>query len=98
MKLGPEMYHLNTFYLHPNEGGSELAAGRGIQKTIKILYEINIISALTRPNNSLKKLRTSGFFCFHPEPFGFTVERRHKGWQGRGGKGRLNPIQGSSSY
>ena len=92
MKLGPEMYHLNTFYLHPNEGGSELAAGRGIQKTIEILYEINIISALTRPNNSLKKLRTSGFFYFHREPFGFTVERGQWGGRGTGGGGCIQKV------
>ena len=94
MKLGRDMYHVNTFHLHQNEGGSELAAGRGIQKTIKILYEINIISALTRPNNSLKKLRMSCFFYFHREPFGFTVERGQWGggeWRARGG---LNPIRG----
>ena len=65
--------------MHPNEGGSELAIGRGIQKTIKIFHEINIISALTRPNNSLKKLRMSCFFYFHREPFGFTVERAQWG-------------------
>ena len=94
MKLGPEKYHLNTFHMHPNEGGSELATGRGIQKTIKIFHEINIISALTRPNNSLKKLRTSGFFYFHREPFGFTVERGNGGGGGVGReRGALNPIR-----
>ena len=91
------MYHLNTFRLRPNEGGSELATGRGIQKTIKILYEINIISALTRPNNSLKKLRTSGFFYFHREPFGFTVERGQWGASGRE-RGGAKPHPGGASY
>ena len=93
MKLGPEKYHLNTFHMHPNEGSSELSTGRGIQKTIKIFHEINIISALTRPNNSLKKLRTSGFFYFHREPFGFTVERGNGGGGGWGERGGLNPIR-----
>ena len=96
MKLGPEMYHLNTFYLHPNEGGSELAAGRGIQKTIKILYEINIISALTRPNNSLKKLRTSGFFYFHREPFG--CWKGTMGGEGGRARGGAKPHSGGASY
>ena len=50
MKLGPDMYHLKTFHLHQNEGGSDLAGGRGIQKTIKKCHEINIISALTWSN------------------------------------------------
>ena len=89
MKLGPEKYHLNTFHMHPNEGGSELATGRGIQKTIKIFHEINIISALTRPKNSLKKLRTSGFFYFHREPFGFTTNGKV-----RGERGGLPPVRG----
>ena len=35
MKLGPDMYHLNTFHFDRNEGGSERAGGWGIQKTIK---------------------------------------------------------------
>ena len=61
MKLGPDMYHLNTFNLQQNEGGSDLTGGRGIKKTIKC-SEINIISALTRPNNSLKKAMNVGFF------------------------------------
>ena len=62
MKLGPEMYHVNTLHLHQNEGGSELTAGRGIQKTIKRCHEINKISALTRPNNNLKKAMNVGVF------------------------------------
>ena len=62
MKLGPEMYHVNAFHLHQNEGGSELAAGRAIQKTIKRCHENNKISALTRPNNSLKKAMNVGVF------------------------------------
>ena len=62
MKLGPDMYHLNNSYLHKNRGGSEWTGGRGIQKTIKRSHEINIISALTRPNNSLKKAMNVGSF------------------------------------
>ena len=27
MKLGPDMYHLHTFHLQENEGGSEWAGG-----------------------------------------------------------------------
>ena len=61
MKLGPHMYHLNTFLSDRNEDGSEWAAGWGIQKTVQKCYEINIISALTRPNNSLKNAMNLGF-------------------------------------
>ena len=64
MKLGPDMYHLNTFNLQQNEGGSDLTGGRAIKKAIKKCHEINIISALTRLNNSLKKAMNVGFFLF----------------------------------
>ena len=62
MKLAPGMYHLSSFHWQENEGGSELAAGRGIQKTVKICHEINKISALTPPYNSLKKAMNVGVF------------------------------------
>ena len=66
MNLGRDMYHLNTSHLHQNDGGSEWAEGKGsggcIQKAMKKCHEINIISALTRPNNSLKNAMKLGFF------------------------------------
>ena len=62
MKLGWDMYHLNTFHLEQNEGGSEWAGGGCIQKTIKKSHEINIISSLTSNKNSLKKAIKLGFF------------------------------------
>ena len=54
MKLAPDMYHLNNFDWHRNEGGIDWAGGGCIQKTIKKCDEICIISALTRPNNRFK--------------------------------------------
>ena len=62
MKLGPDMYHLNTFHIHRNEGGIELARGRGIQKTIEKCHKISIKVALTRRNNSVKKAMNVWFF------------------------------------
>ena len=62
MKLARDMYHPNTFDWHRNEGGIEWAGGGRIQKTIKKCDEISIISALTRPNNSLKKATSVGDF------------------------------------
>ena len=62
MKLGWDMYHLNTFHLEQNEGGSEWAGGGCIQKTIKKSHEINIISSLTSNKNSLKKAMKIGVF------------------------------------
>ena len=73
------MYHLNTSHLHKNGAGSEWAGERGIQKTIKRCHEINIISTLTSNKNSLKNATNVGFFYCHPKPFGFTVERVHRG-------------------
>ena len=92
MKLGPVMYHLNNSHLHKNGGGSEWVGGRGIQKTIKRCHEINIISALTRPNNSLKKTMNVGVF--------FTVFLNHlalllKGDTGE--RGANSPIRGRAS-
>ena len=37
------MYHLNTFHLDKDEGGSKWAGGVCIQKTIKKYHEINQI-------------------------------------------------------
>ena len=62
MKLGPDMYHLNTFNLQQNEGGSDLTGGRGIQKTMKKWHAINIISTLRSNKNSLKNAMKLGFF------------------------------------
>ena len=62
MKLGRDMYHLNTFHLQQNEGGSEWAGGECIQKTIKKSHEINIISSLASNKNSLKKAMKIGVF------------------------------------
>ena len=92
MKLGPDMYHLNTFHIHRNEGGSGLAGGPGIQKTIKKCHKISINVALTWPNNSLKKAMYVGVF--------FTVILNHlalllKGDTGGArGEAGLNPIRG----
>ena len=91
MKLGPDMYHLNTFNLQQNEGGSDLTGGRGIQKTIKKCHEINMISALTRPNNSLKNATNVGVFL--------TVILNHlalvlTGWHW--GRGAYLPYGGAS--
>ena len=90
MKLGPDMYHLNTFHIHRNEGGIELARGRGIQKTIEKCHKISINVALTWPKNSLKKAKNVGVF--------FAVILNHLAllliaeWAGRGGD---NPPYGA---
>ena len=66
MKIGPAIYHLNIFHLNRYRGGREWAGkgggGVGIQKPIKKCHQINIISALTRPNNRLKNAMKVRFF------------------------------------
>ena len=88
MKLGPDMYHLNNFYLHQNEGGSELGGGRSIKKTIKRRHEVNIISALTGPNNSLKKSMKLGVFLLSSLTIWLYVKRWRTGRRG------VNPPYG----
>ena len=62
MKLGPDMYHLNTFHLQQNEGSSEWVGGRCIQRTIKKCHEINKVSTLTSHKNSLQNTMKVEFF------------------------------------
>ena len=54
MKLVPDMYHLNSFHLHRNEGGSEWAGDEHIPKTIKKWHEINKILTLTSSYTSFQ--------------------------------------------
>ena len=93
MKLGPDMYHLNTFHIHRNEGGIELARGRGIQKTIEKCHKISINVALTRPNNSLKKaMYVGGFFTVILNHFDLLLKGDTVG--GKEGEGGLTPSGG----
>ena len=96
MKLGPDMYHFNTFHIHRNEGGIELARGRGIQKTIEKCHKISTNVALTWPNNSLKKAMYVGVFL--------TVILNHlalllkEETGGARGGGRAKPHPGGACY
>ena len=40
MKLGPDMYHLNTFHLSKNEVGDQRAAGGAYEKPFKNATEL----------------------------------------------------------
>ena len=79
MKLGPDMYHLNIFHFHTNEGGSEWTGRGRIRKTINKCDEINKISTLTSPNNSLQN--TMNFEIFFTVIFNnlHLVLTRHNG-------------------
>ena len=66
MKLGPDMYLLNTFHIPKTEGVNEWAGEGRFQKTIKTCYKINKISTLTSPKNSLQNPMKVGIFYCHP--------------------------------
>ena len=62
IKLVPDMYHLNTFHLNKNEGGSEWAGGGRIQKTITKCQEIHKIATLASPKISVQNDIRVGIF------------------------------------
>ena len=47
MKLGPDMYHLNTFNIPKYEGVNKWAGGGRNQKTTRKYHEIKRISIFT---------------------------------------------------
>ena len=63
MKLGPDMYLLNTFHIPKNEGVNEWVEGRCIQKTTKKYYEINKIGEQQLKNHA-KEAQTDCFWDF----------------------------------
>ena len=64
MKLGPDMYHLNTFNIPKNGGVNKWAAGGGgrNKKTTRKCHEIKRTLTLTSSNTSLKKAKEMGIF------------------------------------
>ena len=54
MKLGPDMYNLNTFRLPKKEGVNGWAGEEHIKRNTKRCHEINNILTLTLPNNTLQ--------------------------------------------
>ena len=53
MKLGPDMYHLNTFNIPKYDGANKWAGGRQNQKITRKYHEIKRIStfALSKTNS-----------------------------------------------
>ena len=56
------MYHHDSFHLRKNGRGNEWEGGRRIRKTTKKCLELNKISNLTSPKNSLENAIKVGFF------------------------------------
>ena len=75
MKLSPDMYHLNNFYILKNEGVDEWAGEGRIQKITKTCHKINKISTLTSHKNSLQNAMKVGIFYCHPNNLTFVVMR-----------------------
>ena len=91
MKLGPDMYHLNTFHLNRNRGGGGSEwAGEGVHpKSIKKYHEINEIWNLTSNKNSLKNAMNFGSFLLSLLTIWLYC------WKGtQGVKGGQPPIRG----
>ena len=67
MKLGPDMYHLNTFNILKNEDVNEWAGG-GVrnQKTTGKCHGIKRILTLTSSKTSLENAKEMGIFSCHP--------------------------------
>ena len=62
MKLGPYLYHLNTFHIPNNEGFNEWVGGECNQKTIRKCHEIKKISTLTSSKASLENAKEIEIF------------------------------------
>ena len=66
MKLGPYLYHLNTFNIPNNEAVNEWV-GRGCnQKTTRKCDEIKRISTLTSSKTSLENAKEIEIFSMPP--------------------------------
>ena len=72
------------------ENGLGEGGGVRIQKPIKKCHEINIISALTQPNNSLKKAMKLGVFLLSSLTLWLNCPKETQGL----GEGALTPIRG----
>ena len=62
MKLGPDMYHLNTFNIPKNEGVSEWVGRGRNQKATRKHHKIKRISTLTSSKTSLENAKEMGIF------------------------------------
>ena len=62
MKLGPYLYHLNTFNIPNNEGVNEWVGGGRNQKTTIKCHEIKRISTLTSSKTSSENAKEMDIF------------------------------------
>ena len=57
MKLGPYLYHLNTFNIPNNDGVNEWAGGGATKKTTRKCHAIKRISTLTSSKTILENAK-----------------------------------------
>ena len=62
MKLGPYLYHLNTFNIPNNDGVNECVGGGRNQKTTRKCHEIKRISTLASSKTSLENAKEMEIF------------------------------------
>ena len=68
MKLGPDMYHLNTFNI-PKHKGVNKWVGRGrIHKATGKCHEIKRISTFASSKTNSDNAKEKGIFYCHPQP------------------------------
>ena len=69
MKLGPNVYHLNTFNIPKDEGVNERAVGGGgggIQKATRKCHEVKRISKFASSKTNSDDAKEKGTFYCHP--------------------------------
>ena len=74
MKLGPDMYHLNTFNIPKHEGVNKWAGVGRIQKTTRKCYEIKRIPTFASSKNNSDNAKEKGVFYCHPYPSNSSVD------------------------
>ena len=62
MKLGPYLYHLNTFNIPNNDGVNEWAGGGTTKKTARKCHEIKRISTLISSKTILENVKEMEIF------------------------------------
>ena len=66
MKLGPDMYHLNTFNIPKHEGVNKWAGGERNRKTTTKCHEIKTISTFASSKTNSDNAKDEGIFYCHP--------------------------------
>ena len=66
MKLGRDMYHLNTFNIPKHEGVNKWVGGGRIQKATRKYHEIKRISTLASAKTNSDNAKEKGIFYCHP--------------------------------